>query len=132
MGLLDNLIGTVTGGAGKNQNVIGGIVELLNSPQVGGLQGLTGKFKQAGLNDVVDSWIGTGKNKAITASLITKVLGSEVVAKYASKLGISPAAASTQLAKYLPMVIDKLSPDGKLPSLDKLGDLTGLLGKFLK
>jgi uncharacterized protein YidB (DUF937 family) len=132
MGLLDNLLNTVAGGgAAKNTDAIGGIVEMLNHPQVGGVQGLVGKFAQGNMGHILDSWVSTGKNKAVNANQISSLLGSDVVAQFAKKLGISPAAAEGQIAKYLPLIIDKLTPDGKMPSSNNL-NVQDILGKFLK
>jgi uncharacterized protein YidB (DUF937 family) len=51
----------------------------------------------------------------ISADQIQHVLGSEQVKELAAKAGISPDAASSHLAQLLPMLIDKLTPNGQLP-----------------
>jgi uncharacterized protein YidB (DUF937 family) len=47
----------------------------------------------------------------------------------ASQLGISPDAMSKQLAKALPGVVDKLTPEGKVPSQDLISQGLGALLK---
>jgi uncharacterized protein YidB (DUF937 family) len=42
------------------------------------------------------------------------------VQAYAQKLGISPETASSTLAQLLPVVIDKLSPNGAVPDHSNL------------
>ncbi|MGZ3710744.1 MAG: YidB family protein [Bdellovibrionota bacterium] len=83
--------------------------------QQGGLSGLVEKFKQGGLGDVAHSWISTGKNMPISAEQIRAVLGSETVAKLAKAAGVEPANAAEQLAKFVPLVVDKMTPAGQLP-----------------
>jgi uncharacterized protein YidB (DUF937 family) len=62
----------------------------------------------------VTSWVGTGQNLPISADQIQHVLGSEQVKELAAKAGISSDAASSHLAQLLPMLIDKITPNGQL------------------
>ena len=65
MGMLDNVLNGLGGDAA------GGVGDLLRGQ--GGVGGLVEKFNQAGLADVVGSWIGTGANANISAEQITAV-----------------------------------------------------------
>lgn len=135
MGLLDSVIGAVSGQVSQQgglASVLGGL--LANNSELGGLSGLIEKFKQAGLGDVINSWIGQGENLPISAEQITQVLGSGTVGNIASQLGIDPAQASGQLAQVLPGLINTLTPSGEAPQggLGQAGDLMGMLGGFLK
>ena len=72
MGMLSSIFGAVLGqvgqqggNAGMIANVVGGM--LANDGDHGGLGGLVGKFQQAGMGDVVSSWIGKGENMPISA-----------------------------------------------------------------
>lgn len=119
MGLLDSIIGQVSGassGAGGGQ---GGLMEavanLISNPETGGIQGLVDSFKEKGLGESIASWIGTGQNLPISGEQIQEALGSEQVQVIAQKLGLSSTEASSGLASLLPQVIDKLTPDGRLP-----------------
>jgi uncharacterized protein YidB (DUF937 family) len=119
MGLLDNLeTMAVSKVAGSNPEAAGVLEMIQNHP--GGLNGLVESFHSNGLGGLVSSWTGTGDNQAVTATQIQQVLGSEKVQAYAQKLGISPEAASSTLAQLLPVVIDKLSPNGKVPDHSNL------------
>lgn len=92
------------------------------------LPGLLEKLNVGGLGDVVNSWVGTGENGAVTAAQIKAALSSEQVAGIAAKLGISPDQAADKIAQILPGIIDKLTPDGLVPDPDSVADkLTGLL-----
>jgi uncharacterized protein YidB (DUF937 family) len=80
-----------------------------------GLGGLIEKFRQGGLEDVIKSWIGTGPNRQIAPNQLQHALGPDTVAKLESETGMPRDDLLTQLARLLPEVIDKLTPDGKLP-----------------
>jgi uncharacterized protein YidB (DUF937 family) len=136
------------GGAGGLGN-IGGLLNMVTSnPQLlqaitgmlsndggqGGLGGLVAKFQQAGLGDVVGSWIGSGQNQPVSGDQLTNVLGSDAISGLAQKLGVSPDAAAGQLSNILPGLIDQLTPNGQAPAggLGDSGDLMGMLGGLLK
>lgn len=85
---------------------------------VGSLAGMTGLLQNAqsqGLGSVVQSWIGNGSNQPIDPNQVQGLLGEERINQLASRLGVSPAIASAALSRVLPVVIDKLTPQGKLP-----------------
>jgi len=119
MGLLDSIVGQVSGSLSNAGGGQGGLMEvvmgLINNPDTGGIQGLINAFKEKGLGNLVGSWIGSGQNLPISAEQIQAVLGSEQVQAIAQKLGLSTAEISSGLATLLPQVIDKLTPDGQVP-----------------
>lgn len=101
--------------------------------ECGGMDGLVQKFENKGLGDVVQSWIGNTPNKSVTADQITNVFGPALIQKVASKVGMSPETLSSQLATYLPLLVDKLSPNGVIPqegwwarSVEKAKELFGM------
>jgi uncharacterized protein YidB (DUF937 family) len=135
MGLLDSVLGAVTGGGGGGQMdimkmVLGMVAGNSQGASGGGLADLVGKFQQGGLGDVVGSWIGHGQNQSISPDQLSGVLGSDAIGNIAQKLGISHGDAAQQISQVLPQVVDKLTPDGALPT-GGLGNLSDLLGKFL-
>ena len=100
MGLLDSVLGAVTGGqqaqAGGSGGGLGGLIGMVTSnPQLlqvvtgmlsneggqGGLGGIMAKFQQAGLGDAVGSWVGHGENQPVSADQVTSALGSELPAE---------------------------------------------------
>jgi len=113
--------------AGQSPELQSGVAELLN--RAGGLEGLTQKFQQGGLGGVISSWIGTGANESIGADQLKSVLGPELVSGLASKLGIDADTASNQLASLLPVLIDKLTPDGQVPERQDLSQVISGLFK---
>lgn len=128
MGLFDGIASAVIGKlAGSQGGVAQVALELLN--QNGGLNGVLEKFNQGGLANLVTSWVGTGENLAISPDQINQVLGNGQVAEIAEKFGLSPEVLSSQLAEYLPKVVDKLTPNGELPANDAnvLGQVLAML-----
>ena len=134
MGLLDSILGAVTGktdGSGGAAQLIGVLGGLL--AQSGGLQGLANKFAQSGQGNAFQSWVGMGENQPISSNQIQNVLGSDQVNALAGKMGIDPAQASNFLAEYLPKIVDKLTPEGKVdPAADHQQGLAALLPSLLQ
>jgi uncharacterized protein YidB (DUF937 family) len=134
MGLLDSILGAVSGktdGSGGAAQLIGVLGGLL--AQSGGLQGLANKFSQSGQGNAFQSWVGMGENQPISSNQIQNVLGSEQVNALAAKMGIDPAQASNFLAEYLPKIVDKLTPEGKVdPAADHQQGLAALLPSLLQ
>jgi uncharacterized protein YidB (DUF937 family) len=88
---------------------VAGLIE-----QQGGLGGLVSKLESGGLADAVASWVGTGANQAVSGDALKSAVGTAVIAQIAEKLGIPKEQATSLLAQYLPMVIDKLTPRGRV------------------
>lgn len=148
MGLLDNVLDAVIGARGQpqaHQGIdLGGIIGMVaNNPQLmrvitsmlsndgahGGLGGLVDKFRQAGLGDVIGSWVGSGANRPVSGDQLTQVLGGDTMAELARQMGLNPDDAANQLSHILPGVVDTLTPQGHVPSegLGNSGDLMGML-----
>ena len=135
MSLLSSVIGAVSGkteeGAAEANPLVGIVGSLLN--QSGGLQGLMGKFSQAGLGNVFSAWVSTGPNPPISSDQLQQVLGSDQIKALAAKLGIDPAQAAQVLAEHLPTVIDKLTPQGKIdPNANVQQGLASLIPSLLQ
>lgn len=134
MGLLDSLMGAASGkteGSGAAAPLIGVISGLL--AQSGGLQGLASKFAQSGQENAFQSWVGMGENQPVSSNQIQNVIGSQQLNALAAKMGVDPAVASTFLAEYLPKIVDKLTPAGKIdPGADHQQGLAALLPSLLQ
>jgi uncharacterized protein YidB (DUF937 family) len=128
MDLLNTVKSTIGGVVGNKQNEIIPIIMNLISEQNGGLSGLVQKFTSKGLGDIVSSWIGTGKNLPISPDQIQDVLGADTIKNIASKLGVDTNAVTGQLSNLLPEVVNKLTPDGKIPEGDILSKGMDMLG----
>jgi uncharacterized protein YidB (DUF937 family) len=118
MGILDEIIkgvgSKILGGEGQS-GLLDQVLGLINNPQTGGLSGIVEQFTSKGLGGLVSSWIGTAENQPVSREQIEQTFGNEKIQEIAQKLGISGVDASGGLAVLLPQIIDKLTPDGKLP-----------------
>ena len=116
MSLLDQALGALAGGqSGDNSALLQTVMQLVNNPQNGGLEGLIQSFQQGGLGEIVNSWVSTGQNLPISAEQIQSVLGGSSLAGFAAQLGVSPEQASGSLADMLPQLIDQMTPNGQMP-----------------
>src|SRR5512144_45253 len=124
-GLLGNLMGSYLEGSqernqfGSSNQMQGGNlllqIALMMLQQNGGLEGILGKFRQGGLSQQADSWVGTGQNMNISADQFQQVFGSSTISDLASRLGLSEQQAGSEMAQLLPEVINRLTPAGQVP-----------------
>lgn len=133
MGLLDQIGGMLGQGkagaqSGASSGLLQQVIGMLGTP--GALSKLTSAFQGAGLDNVLQSWVGTGKNLPITGDQVKQVLGSGNVADLGARAGLNESETSNQLAGMLPEVVDKLTPDGKLPSESDLSSKLSSMGKM--
>src|SRR4051794_40666217 len=118
--------GATGGGMG---GLLTGLLPMLGTMLAGGgLQKVLASLQENGLGTQAQSWVGTGANEEISAADIRRVVGDEQLARIAGELGVSKDDAAAAVAKVLPEVVDKVSPDGKLPSAGALDSELGKLG----
>ena len=87
---------------------------------LGGLGGLLNKLEQGGLGDQTKSWVGTGQNQPVSPGQLGSALGSNIIKTLAQQSGISEEELTKQLSQVLPGIVDKLTPNGKLPTAAEL------------
>jgi uncharacterized protein YidB (DUF937 family) len=97
----------------SNTQVTQAISQIID--ECGGMDGLMRKFSDKGLGDVVQSWVSNTANKPITSDQVKNVLGLSLLEKVATRVGMTPDSLSQQVATYLPLLVDKLSPHGSVP-----------------
>jgi uncharacterized protein YidB (DUF937 family) len=108
-------------GGGLSDLMKGGLGGLLaggaaGSVLSGGLNDLLKQFQQNGHGDAVDSWVGTGPNKDIAPKDLGNALGADKINALADQTGMSREDLLKALSQYLPQVIDRLTPQGRLPT----------------
>jgi uncharacterized protein YidB (DUF937 family) len=92
---------------------------------VGGLGGLLKQFQQNGFGDAINSWIGTGQNKAIPANQVSDALGPDIIDALSQHTGLPKDQISAILSQVLPNTVDKLTPEGRLPTRQEIAQLMG-------
>lgn len=107
MGLLDGVLGGLVG-AGATK-LIESVIE-----QNGGLQGLVQNFEKNGLGGIMQSWVSTGTNQAVSTDQMSQALGSDALSKLAASTGLNTNDLLAQLVQHLPNVVDKMTPNGSV------------------
>lgn len=86
----------------------------------GGLGGLLEKLQNAGHGNTVKSWVGPGQNQPIDPGQLRSALGQNTISNVAKQAGINEQELLSQLSQALPQFVDKLTPNGKVPSLQDI------------
>jgi uncharacterized protein YidB (DUF937 family) len=84
---------------------------------IGGLGDLIGKLTAGGAGPQVNSWVGHGENQPIQPGQLGSALGQNTLDQLAAKTGMSKEQMLQQLAVVLPQLINKLTPNGRVPTL---------------
>ena len=87
---------------------------------IGGLGGLIEKLTKAGQGPAVNSWVGNGPNTPIPPAQLGPAIGQPTLSDIAARAGISEQELLAQLAQALPGLIDKLTPNGRLPTQQEI------------
>ena len=82
----------------------------------GGLGDLLKQFQQNGQSEAANSWVGTGPNKQISSGDLASALGGDQIQHLMSQSGLSRQELLDGLSRYLPDVVNHLTPDGRLPT----------------
>jgi uncharacterized protein YidB (DUF937 family) len=113
--LLGGLFGGKSGGAAATPSGggLGGLGGLLSG---GGLGNLIKDLQNSGHGQAAQSWVGTGPNEHVAPDDLANALGSDTIDTLSSQTGMSRDELLRGLSAELPGVVDKLTPDGRLPS----------------
>jgi uncharacterized protein YidB (DUF937 family) len=82
----------------------------------GGLGDLLKQLQQNGHGETANSWVGKGENKPISPGDLASALGADQIDALSSQSGLPRDELLNGLSRYLPQVIDHLTPDGRPPS----------------
>jgi len=72
------------------------------------------QFEEKGLRDEVDSWVRTGPNKPVDRRQIEDVFGQRELDTLARNKGIDRDQLAEVLSRYIPKIIDELTPTGQM------------------
>jgi uncharacterized protein YidB (DUF937 family) len=111
---------TAGGGGGLGDLLSGGLGGLLGGgvggALSGGLSDLLKTFQQNGQGDKADSWVARGENKSIEPTELEQALGEERIAWLMQQTGMPRDELLKGLSQELPQVVDRMTPDGQIPS----------------
>jgi len=72
------------------------------------------QFEEKGMRDEVDSWVRTGPNKPVSRRQIEDVFGQRELDEIARQRNIDRERLAEVLSRYIPKIIDELTPSGQL------------------
>ena len=81
------------------------------------------KLQKGGLGNLVNSWVGSGQNQPASPNQLGPALGPDIIKTLAQRSGLSEEELTRQLSQVLPGLVDKLTPNGRLPTLAELSEL---------
>jgi uncharacterized protein YidB (DUF937 family) len=113
--------GGMLGGLGGLGGLLGGAST--GSVLSGGLGQLIDRFRQAGHGQAADSWVNTGPNQPIQTSQLEQAIGPDVMSQLQEHTGLSREELLSRLSKELPHAVDKMTPQGRLPTEDEAARL---------
>jgi uncharacterized protein YidB (DUF937 family) len=123
MRLLDEVYDEIRDGPDATLAPLASVLrDLLGGPR-GTLADLADRFTDAGLAEITASWIQDGPNLPVTATRMRTVLGKERTRDFATEAGLSEDDLLWSLARYLPRVIDRMTPSGHVEVKENRGTL---------
>jgi len=87
---------------------------------LGGLKELLDRFRQNNPASPVESWVSEGPNQPISAGELERALGADRIDWLTSQTGMTKDQLLAGLAASLPEAVDKLTPDGRVPTEEEL------------
>jgi uncharacterized protein YidB (DUF937 family) len=90
---------------------------------LGGLGGLLDKLQNGGAGSAANSWVGSGQNQPVSPGQLGSALGPDIIKTLAQRSGLSEEELTKQLSQILPGVVDKLTPQGRLPTMAELSEM---------
>jgi len=90
---------------------------------LGGLGGLLNKLEQGGLGNQTKSWVGTGQNQPVSPGQLGSALGPNIIKTLSQMTGLSEDQLTKQLSQGIPVFVNVLTPNGRLPTVSELSKM---------
>jgi uncharacterized protein YidB (DUF937 family) len=82
----------------------------------GGLGAVLKRVQQKGYGTQARSWLEPGDNQPLDEQAVERIVGGEDIAQMAQRLGVPREQVAQAFAEIMPELVDKLTPEGDLPS----------------
>jgi len=90
---------------------------------LGGLGGLLNKLQQGGLGNETKSWVGSGQNQPVSPNQLGQALGPNIIKTLSQMTGVSEDDLTKQLSQGIPVIVNTLTPNGRLPTVAELSEM---------
>lgn len=128
-GALGSLLGgqgSQVGGAGGLGGLLAGLGGSAGGDGLGGLLGgglgeLSGRMRENGHGDAMDSWVGMGPNQEVAPRDLEQALGPDVLDDLQEHTGLSRDELLQRLSRELPRAVDQYTPQGRMPQVSDFG-----------
>jgi uncharacterized protein YidB (DUF937 family) len=90
---------------------------------LGGLGGLLNKLQQGGLGNETKSWVGSGQNQPVSPNQLGQALGPGIIKTLSQMTGLSEDDLTKQLSQGVPVIVNTLTPNGRLPTVAELSEM---------
>lgn len=121
MGIFEKMESAVGGQSGINEQqhntLLQTAMEMFGNRA--GIGSLLGNAQSGGLSSIVQSWIARGENQPVNPEQTSQIVGQDRIQQLASRVGIPAGVATMVLSRILPSVVDKATPEGKVPDEDQ-------------
>lgn len=89
-----------------------------------GLGDLVSRFRDAGRGDMAESWVSSQANQPMNVTELEDALGHETLDDLTRKTGLTRAELLLRLNVALPEVVNRFTPQGRLPTADETHTLS--------
>jgi uncharacterized protein YidB (DUF937 family) len=103
-GGLGDMLGGLLGGGAAGSILSGGLGDLLK------------QFQQNGQGDKAESWVAKGPNQPVAPQDLEQALGPEKIEWLMQQTGLSREELLAGLSRELPEAVDRLTPEGRVPT----------------
>ncbi len=114
MRLIHEVIEDLRGLPDEEVPPIGAALEELLGGERGSLPELADRFTEAGLAEIMASWIGNGPNLPIGTRDLRRVLGEERAEDLATLAGLTSEDFLVHLARLLPAAVHRMTLEGEM------------------
>jgi uncharacterized protein YidB (DUF937 family) len=88
-----------------------------------GLGGLLNKLQQGRLGTQTNSWVGSGQNQPVSPGQLGQALGPNIIKTLSQMTGVSEDELTKQLSQGIPVIVNTLTPNGRLPTVAELSKM---------
>lgn len=118
MAVLDEVIdetGKAFGLGGKARPLVVELLRTAVDPRNGGTAAFVERFRAAGMDDVVDGWLGKAPPVRPTMSQIRRGVGAATITHLAARCNLAPDTVAAAITDVVPRIMPTLLPGGDIP-----------------